>query len=659
MWSVIILTFKELSQFVIAGTLIICILIAMKAKKKEILTIDGMFSIIGFGLGLFITFLNLIYSNNYMITLGPILTIASVLYLRFRNKILTNGTNFSLNFNSRTLKVINILYLVSISIALFSYQQASPYYRPPVFFIFISFGVALLGLEILSSGFKDNFKIFGMIFKILLISLILRTSAYFISPYPIGSDPWAHADLINDIFHFGSLNVPPTDVSVYYVNYPLMHLYAVIINLIGNVNIKGSMFIIGVVLTLSTVFIYLIVKNITGNINLALLSLLMLNFADFHIQWSVEVIAMSFGIAIYTILLYLIMKRNERYQVLNRLVLITFIFIIVWTHTVSGFIALILVISLYVGSLIYELIYKKSEQEVALISFIFCTLFIILLLFHWMDPNYPFFDSIIKTLINSLSLEAKFLGRATSSNDAEHWQTILDILGFLIYIFFGIIGILYCLSKKYATKTKVSLIFTLFILFFIFFAFPVFGMRNILPYRWPAFIYVSFVLFTGIGLMGISSMLKSKRLRAAFILAMLFVSSVFMITNSITDMDSPFYGKEINQKFIWTDSEMTLFEKINKSYDGEVVADLQTSDQIFRTYLKRKQTVDYQSTIEGDLDWEYMNNKLVIWRKISLTRPVQAGGYRNPNTLLEEKAKRHLDSTFSKIYDTGEAAAYL
>ena len=84
--------FKEIVPYVITTTLIICALIAIKIKKEDILTTDGIFSVAGFALGLLITSLNLIYSNNYLISLGPLLAIACLLYLRFREKILTNGT---------------------------------------------------------------------------------------------------------------------------------------------------------------------------------------------------------------------------------------------------------------------------------------------------------------------------------------------------------------------------------------------------------------------------------------------------------------------------------------------------------------------------------------------------------------------------------------
>ena len=650
--------FKEIAPYVITATVIICAVIAIKIKKEDILTTDGIFSVAGFVLGLFITSLNLIYSNNYLISLGPLLAIACLLYLRFRDKILTTSTEFNLNFNfsSNTLKIINILYWLCISIALLSYHQAPPYYRPPIFFFCISLGAALLGLEILSSKFEDNFNVFSIISKILLISLILRASAYFISPYPVGVDPWAHADLIKSFLHFHTLTVTPewpqNAYNLYYTNYPLAHLYACAAKLIGNITIKESMFILGAVLALSTIFVYFIVKKVTNNINLALLSMLLLNFADFHIQWSIEVIAMSFGIAIYAIIIYLILKTKEKHQLLYSSLLILFLFVIIWTHTVSGFIALISVISLYVGSFIYNGIYGKHKHKELVISLTLCMMFVVVLVLHWMDPNYPFLESITTGLVNSLNKEAEFLGREVVPTTTEHWETILNILGFLVYVFFGIIGSLYCLSRKYADKTKISLVFMLIVLYFVFFAFPLFGIRNIVPYRWPAFIYVSFVLFVGIGMIGFLSMLKNKKQKVSFVFILLFITSFFMTTNFVTDMDSPIYAGEINPKNFRTESEMALSKSINTSYDGIVFVD---------TYglrgFKNGTLRCYPLTPEGDIGWDYMSNRLVIWKKGSLTRPVHLSG--GVARLLGDKFKNYLDENFNCMYDVGEVRAYL
>ena len=512
-------------------------------------------------------------------------------------------------------------------------------------------------MEILASKFKDNFNVFSIISKILLISLILRASAYFISPYPVGSDPWAHAEYIKYFLQFQHLMAPPD--YEYYRNYPLAHLLACAANLIGDISIKESMFIIGAVLALSTIFVYLIVKKITNNINLALLSMLLLNFAGSHIQWSIEVIAMTFGIAVYAIIIYLILRTREKHQLIYISILILFIFVIIWTHTVSGFIAFVSVISLYVGSFIYQVIYVKHKHEELVVSLTFCMIFVVILGFHWMDPDYPFIESITIGLVNSLSAEAEFLGRLPSITQ-QQWESLPNILGFLVYIFFGIVGSLCCLSRKYADKTKVSLIFMLIILYFVFFVFPVFGMRNIMPGRWPAFIYVSFVLFVGIGLTGLLSMLKSKNQKITFVFIVLFITSFFMMTTYFSDMDSPVYGQEIFRKNVWTESEMTLFKKINDSYDGMIVADLQTGARPFRTCLQNYRIRYYRLTSKEEIDYDYMNDKLVVWRKMSLSRPVLVGTIvRHTQISLGSEFENHFDENFSCIYNTGEARAYL
>jgi len=56
--------FKELAPYVITATVIICALITIKIKKQDVPTIDGIFAVAGFALGLFITSLNRIYSNK-------------------------------------------------------------------------------------------------------------------------------------------------------------------------------------------------------------------------------------------------------------------------------------------------------------------------------------------------------------------------------------------------------------------------------------------------------------------------------------------------------------------------------------------------------------------------------------------------------------------
>lgn len=647
---------KEAVPFVIVFTIIISLLVIKKTNLSGISTIDGFFSVIGTFLGLFILALNLIYTNNYLITIGPLLVIVCLIYLQHRNKILIPNTNFSLKLETEKRKMIKILYWICITAGLISYYHSTPYHRPPIFFISMLIGITTIVLEILYSK-KDETESAKILMKILILSLIIRSSAYFISPYPVGSDPWGHADFIKDIYTYGSLNVPLTHTSEYYIDYPIMHIYAAISCLVGDLSIKSSMSIIGFTVTISTLFVFLIAKKIIKDETASLLAALLINFSDFHIRWSIEVIAMTLGIALFTIVIYIIVNKDLKNQVVARILLVTFLLIIVWTHTISSFILLISMISLYIGSLLYKWSYQRNGIntlacfEKPLIKYNIAVLFGVIIMFHWMDPRYAFFEAVTKGIITALSHDASFLGRS-DQNTAGNFESILNIIGFLIYVALGVIGSFYSLSSRNVDKIKFSVIFTQVILFFIFFVFPVFGVKNLVPDRWPAFIYVFFVLFVGLGLIQLINIINKKG-QVLFLLLIIFTSSFFMITNSSTNRDSPIYGEEINEKLIWKESEITLFAKINKLYDGVIISDLQTIHRPFSTYLKREKI----NVLQANPDWNLINDEMFIWRETTLTSSVYDRN--NERIFLGRNFMEELEINLNKIYDTGGSRAYL
>lgn len=650
--------FKEIAPFIISLTLIVSALIVMKIKRSKISGVDSIFAILGALLGLLITLVNLLYSNNYLITIGPILTIECFLYLKYRNKLLSKNVDIDFGFNSRTLKIIQAIYWICISIALISYYQAEPYHRPLILFVSISIAASSLGLEIISHNYQRNSQVYYLFSKIIILSLVLRFTAYFVSPYQVGSDPWGHADLVKEIYMYGITYLP--DTHPYYSNYPLMHVYASIVSFLCNMDTKRALSIVGVVLTVSTIFVYLFVKKITNDSRLALFSMLLLNFSDFHIQWSIQVIAMTFGIALYTIAIYFLIEKQKKTNTLYKIFTVLFIYVIIWTHTVSSFIFIVSLIALYVGSYIHERIYMDKYNYIRpTVNNSLCLLALVLLIFHWMDPKYFFLERILNGLMDSLLNEAEFLGRETISNIEDSWLSIIDITGFLILIFLGVIGSLYSLSNEYQTKAKVSLIFMIVLLLSIFFIFPVLGIRNILPYRWPAFIYITLILFSGIGVFAIFNCIKNKFGKVSFIFILLIIFSFFMSTNSITNIDSPIYGKNLNQKTIWAESEIKMLTNINNLYEDTIITDTQTHENIFLTYLKRNRVADYLITSNGSLDWEYMGDKLIIWRKVSIERPVQVHGFGDPKMILGSAFKQYLDRNYHDVYDCGNGEVYL
>jgi hypothetical protein len=650
---------------ILIATLICCILIAKKVNKKNIYELDILVSMLGIFLGSFITYLNLLYTNEYLITIGPLMIFACIIYIRMHDKLLVENTKIERQISNEFLKMIKIVYWSSISIAIISYHQAIPYNRPLLFFIAIAFGVLSIGLEILETTTHNRNQVVTILSKIFILSALLRASAFFISPYPIGSDPWGHADLINEMVKLGSVKVPNTFTSEYYTNYPLMHLLTAVFSILGNITLKESIALIGMILVLSTIFIYLLTKNITNSETYALFSVLLLNFADFHIKWSIEIIAMTFGIAMYTFLLYLITIEKKESIFLYNLFSILCIYIIIWTHTVSSFIALISVVSFLIGIKFYQYI-DKVKTNYSIVGYSFIMLFMVILLAHWMDPKYPILESITRGLVISMSSEMGFLNRydVFSNNSQSTINSIIEVFGFITYIFYGIIGSLFSINKKNMNQNIFSLIFTLIILYFIFFIFPIMGLRNILPYRWPAFIYVSFVIFTGIGVINTKCLIKNKNIQIIFISSFLLITSFFMITNLSTNMDSPIYNENAVQDLVWKESEMSLYEHINNSYAGTILTDRHSLSTVLTEYLKTDENKSgvYLLTPEKQPVNSYMSDKIIIWRKNNLERPILCAvvGFEGTHEIVLGKSfQKIMDENYNLICNTGEAKAYL
>ena len=122
------------------------------------------------------------------------------------------------------------------------------------------------------------------------------------------------------------------------------------------------MFLLGAILTLSTIVTFLIVRMLTGNIQLALVSMLLLNFVDVQIQWSIQVLAMSFGIAIYAFIIFFALKIYLKPEDKIKYIpfMLVFLGIIVWTHTISAFITLVSLLALVVGYVLYEILYNQN-----------------------------------------------------------------------------------------------------------------------------------------------------------------------------------------------------------------------------------------------------------------------------------------------------------
>ncbi|BAI60850.1 conserved hypothetical protein [Methanocella paludicola SANAE] len=652
------MTFKELAPFVIAITALVCIALLIRTDRKKIFTIDGIFAILGIIAGFAITCMNLLYSNNYTITIGPIVAITSSAYLSLKDTINQYAGNLPFRFGQKTISFINIIFWGATLTALVSYFTAPLYSRPIVFFLSIALALTMLGLELFSLK-PDKVSVLIAISKILFVSVMLRASANLISPYPIGSDQWFHMKIISEMMSSGSIQALIGHISSEYPFFPIMHLYVIACQLIGNIDVKLAMFIVGAALALSTVFVYLLVKTITSNENIALISMLLLNFADFHLEWSIEIIAMSFGLSLYALLLFLMFRKKEFDKMNYSLIIFTFI-LITLTHTISSFIAFITLISLYVGSIIYGKLYPNGKKEFY-IDIRLCIIVMFILFGYWTFSNCNFFYFVISQLKLSL-MNAGFLSRPTMSfipdPSSHQYGDLINILGFLIFVVFGIIGVLWSTSKANAGQARIALVVTMLVLFFVFFIFPVMGMRSIVPYRWPAFIYMGFILFVSQGL-SLSFNVVRKNFRVIAFVPLFFVLIFCMIANSFSNSDTPYFGSTSSLNY-YTVSEMISFETLNTTYDGDIFVDYDSYEMPLTKYLNRSETSSYSLTPLGGFDWSNMTDGMVVLRAKTVTHPVRGlynGSYYD--IVLGNDIPSHLNNSAAVLFDSGSLKGYV
>ena len=611
--------------------------------------IDIIAALVGALLGVVISCLNLVYPCTSFITLGPLLIIVCLVYLVFRRKLLTSTSEPLVSH--RLVLMINIIFWLSLASSIYS-LSTEILHRPLIYFILISIAASMIALQILYSGQKNTTYL--ILFEILLVSLSVRASAFWVFPTLPGSDSWAHMEYIRAFVNQG--NIPqsmPEPIGGDYLYYPLSHLNITAVKLMTGLNYKAAMFFgAGLPLILSTIFVFLIGRNLVDR-KIGLLAALLINLADCHLMWSISIIAMSFGISLYTMILYLFLRDKGNIKISTTSLVIVLLFVLILTHTVSSFIMLCFILSFLIGMYAYRFLHiKQGAPKRSMVTPTLMGMFVVGMLAYWIYAGYTeggsFFDIIAKTLYRSLTTEAAFLARAPV---APGLDPALNISGFLILVLFGILGCLLWLTQRQEGRTKVSFIATLIVLFAITFLFPLFGLKNILPGRWYPFIYLVLSVAAATAILTVIYRIGFSKLGNIILVCIVFAFSFFMITNDNSNMDSPIYASEFNSRLVYTNSEMLVGEWVTEAYDGKIITDAQYGDCVIRVYFSRPYSVSFEM-----LDEEQLNSGLVIWRDVMADRPIRVpSGYVVLGGAFEPK----LEASHNLVYTNNTSKAFL
>jgi hypothetical protein len=617
---------------------------------------DTIACIAGIVFGIAITSLYLFSATIHLLMLGPALMLASLLYLAMKNR----ETALSESVAKPTKILLEFIFFILFSASLLTLHVSEG--RPLLYFVLIALSAGFLALSIMFLKSKSDAVV--QIIKIMMVSFNLKYSL-FLGYYGVGSDYWRHLAGNNNLSQYGFIEV----LSWKEPYYPLMHIQVAISQLITNNPIKDATnFAIIIPLVISSICIFLVARNII-NAKVGLLAMLIVNITDFHTYWGAAPQTTTYGICLYYFLIFFIfrgatIKLNKKTWLA---LILLFIPVLILTHAVSSFIALISILGLIVGSYIYRICY--DNRAMILPPIVVLLLYGVVLLQHWFVALYnkmreeSFFDVITSTLITYITEYADFLNRPESISGyvtalPPLVDRMLDTTGLALLLFLSAIGSLFWLSKKYRSAFTFPMIVCTVVLLFITFGFPLFGMRNIIPSRWFAFMYFFLSIMAAFALLTTLSKTSKKGLSLMMCFVVLSSLTFFMTTSTISNEDSCFWLQETTISTAYTTQEGIGAETLSN------VAERVLVDSRYAEVIGNMPHNAESITFSSDRQLTSEPGTVFLWRRYMLDRPIKTSmhleGYykkiEKPNVLGIEILNK-LDQ-FNKMYDNHGVQGY-
>lgn len=625
---------------------------------------DRFSAAIGVVLGILIASLYLISPTMHLFSIGLSLILSCSLYIIIVYLQLPVYPLQHITKNGK--KLLDITFLLLFSLSLIITHNLD--YRPPIYFLLYSLCAGSIAVSIYFSNTKMDY--YTQYLKIILLSFNITYSIFNLAGFIPGIDTWMHAKMNFLLSQTGNIEVL-FNKEMYF---PIMHVQVVIVKLISNVSIRNaSNFAIIIPFVFASSFVYLLSKDFLGH-RVGLFALLLVNISDYHIYWGSAPQTTSYGLILYYLLVYTLVKSyfldsNHNFNPKWVAMSIFLILILIITHAVSSFIFLITVVSLFAGSIFYAFLYERivisKFKNTTILNFGgICLLTLIALLQQWFTSMYTkggrsFFGQIVSSLYVYITGYADFLNRPeTISTFAATMPPFIerfaDTFGFSLFLFFGIMGSLYCLSDKYRNRELFSFIFVIAVLFGITFSFPLFGMRNIIPSRWFVFEYFFLSILAGFSIIKLSTYFKSRKLIPIFVAVIFISTAFFMSTSTISNVDSPLWLKNDTFSTTYTLGEVRGTETLSEFGNNFL------SDSRFSTigvYFGKDFT-------EFSLDSQPKSGTIFIWRSYMKNRPITIhtklkGYYKEVSRSIVLGQSFHSNlARHDKIYDNNDLSAY-
>lgn len=606
-------------------------------------------------IGFFVICISLVFNLNREY-LGVVILLAIVIFI-FSKKIF--GDNFLDNdvfINYKSNKKILISFIIIFICSLLSIKFSDPYSRSVLYFLSLIILSLIISYQIVFFTNIENDNV--VIFEIILLSINIKSSAYFLYPSVSGNDPFYHIEFIKNIIQSSSIPVNSA-----YSEFPIFHLITSLVSLTGISNIQISYFYISILLTIASLAVYYLGRNLF-NYRIGLLSFLVFSISDYTIQWGIQLIPMTFGLILFLfcIMIVFTIKKSEKNNVSWIILLLFFGFTLTLTHTLSTLILLISLLIIWFVSQISGIVLKKEGNYI--IKFSLPLILIIFTFIYWGAVNTgsdDFFSSVILRL--DYSLNSASIGETSmvsTANSLRSVDVILSEIGWIIMLLLTCIGVLGIITFNYSNISNTLVTFIAFCLVLISTSYisAGLGLKELLPSRWFAFSFIpcsiisSFSLIKIVDSLYLSSLHKPVKTLVFLLYSLVFTSLIFfMITSPLRAApDSPLYLEWLCNRPGYFKSEIQAMDFAHSTFNSNISGSSKTG-----RYLK------LQSIINPNLPKSYLNNDGIIVREYDLEY-----GFFIPYTTyqLSDYIKagndffKNIENNYLKIFDNGNTEIY-
>ncbi|HHV24336.1 MAG: hypothetical protein PHG79_01235 [Methanosarcina sp.] len=634
---------------------------ATKYAERFTNNLDIILSVMGFGLGLLIISLYYIINLNQK-DIGIAILSSCLIYFLFRNKFKSESAISPQEDRLKNMLGVSFYLIFLICVLIYSMNL---YYRPISYFILICTLAAIIASQILYIREKDG--VTSLLIQTFLLSILIRVGIFYNFPSLMGYDAYFHASMARMITDTGF--VAPVEISSKYFYYPLAHIFASVIQVMGEVDIKDAMFYsIGFASVFSTVGIYLIGKELEGP-QMGLLATLLINLNNYNIIAGIANITPGSLVLCYFIfVIYAVFSEKQNLRYTGFILLITILMVL--THQLTTFVVFLSLVSIYAGKYLHNHVYKSLPIKTTSSNYIL--FFIISLQTYWMftyvNPNTSFLEMVLGPLMDviqigtSYSSEELILG---SGSNQETLETLLLHISYLALPFFAIGGVLAWFSGRDVKKiNKFSTALVVVILYSLAYGIPLLGMRNFLTSRWFPLISVFLVLVAASYMLKLVSLFDSKKAKIPAIFTIILLFSFLMVTTPGINKDNPLVAKDTTVRNQFKEIEIEAVKTVTAKHPGKILMDSPYDSCLFYRDREYDSSNATYFNIQHIQTGEINGNPMILLRKSTVKEPVSINdperyGVNFIQKLPEEFFNRFEAYDYARVYDNEQVLAYI